>query len=201
MGCAGFDGHADIVEVDGTRESVQVAESEQLECRCNGAHHDVLGGGFGTQLVFFVPGRKCIHRDGSDFETQEEREHVACRDDGEPAEGGKGNRSGEFRKLVHLRFSVGTMLKVVLREPHAEHGRQHEYFAHEYAKIVYFPVADEKLADIVCEGNEVQQDKDGDKADVRDAPWYWRPVATEKSAADDDEREQQEKRVGNNEVR
>ena len=151
-------------------------------------------------LVAFVPGGECVHRDGRNFEPEEEGEHVARRHDGHAAEGGECDGADEFGNLVHLRFSVCAVLEVVLREPYAENRGDDEDFAHEHAEVVDFPVADEEAPFAASQRNEVQQDEDGDEPEVRDAPGQLRAVVAEQSAPDDDEGEQQQENVGNDEI-
>ena len=114
------DGGLDFVEVEAPRESVEVAEAEQLKCRRDRAHQDVLGGGFGTVLVAFVPGSERVHRDGRNFEAEEEREQVASAHDRESAERRKSDGADEFGNLVHGGLLVSAVFEVVFRKPHAK---------------------------------------------------------------------------------
>ena len=136
------DGGLDLVEVEASGETVEVAEAEQFKCRCDRAHQDVLGSGFRAVLVALVPGGECVHRDGRNFEAEEEREQVACAHNCESTERCKCDGADEFGNLVHRRLLVGAVFKVVLGKPHAKQSAHHEHFAHEHAKVVHFPVAD-----------------------------------------------------------
>ena len=168
--CARGNCRLDFVEVEASGKTVEVAESEQFKCRGDRTHQNVLGGGFGTELVTLVPCGQGVHRNGCDFETEEEREQVAGADDRESAECCKCNRSDEFCNLVHLRLVVATVFKVILRKPNAKEGADHEHFAHQNAKVVDLPVAYKELSVSACERDKVQQEKDDDKADVRNLP-------------------------------
>ena len=142
-------------------------------------------------MVALVPCGKGVHRDGCYFEAQEEREQIAGRNDGESAEGGECHGADKFCNLVHSGLAVSAVLKVVLRKPDAENGRNHQYFAHQNAEIVDVPVSDEEPAHSARKRNEVQQDEDGDEPDVRNAPGHLGAVGTEKSTSDHDERKKQ----------
>ena len=185
----------DFVEVEASGKTVEVAEAEQFKSRRDGAHQNVLGGGFGTELVAFVPSSECVHRDGRNFDAEEEREQVAGTHDCESAERRERDRSDEFGDLVHLRFAVSAVFKVILRKPHAEQSAHHEHFAHEHAEVIDFPVADEELSDSIVEGNQIQEDENGDKADVRHAPRNLGLRCHEKAYPDYDEREYQQQNV------
>ena len=189
------DGGLNLVEVEASGETVEVAEAEQFKCRGDRSHQDVLGGGFGTVLVALVPGGECVHRDGCDFEAEEEREQVASAHDRESTERCKCNGADEFGYLVHGRLLVGAVFKVVLGKPHAKQSAHHEHFAHEHAKVVHFPVADKELAVAACERDEVQQEEDGDKADVCHAPRDLGLCSHEKAYPNHDERENQQQDV------
>ena len=68
----------DLVEVEASGETIEVAETEQFKCRCYRTHQDVLGGGFGTVLVAFVPGGKGVHRDSRNFEAESSLWKATC---------------------------------------------------------------------------------------------------------------------------
>ena len=189
------DSGLDFVEVEAPGESVEVAEAEQFKCRRDRAHQDVLGGGFGTVLVAFVPGGECVHRDGRNFKAEEKREQVASAHDREAAERRKSNGADEFGNLVHGRFLVGAVFEVIFGKPHAKQSAHHEHFAHEHAEVVHFPVADKELAVAACERDEVQQEEDGDKADVCHAPRDLGLCSHEKAYPNHDERENQQQDV------
>ena len=185
----------DFVEVEASGETIEVAEAEQLKCCGDRAHQDVLSGGFGTVLVAFVPGGECVHRDGCDFEAEEEREQVASAHDCEAAERRKCDSADEFGNLVHGWLLVGAVFKVVLGKPHAKQSAHHEHFAHEHAKVVHFPVADKELAVAAGERDDVQQEENGDKADVCHAPRDLGLSSHEKAYPNHDERENQQQNV------
>ena len=189
------DSGLDFVEVEAPCKTVEVAEAEQFKSRRDRTHQNVLGGSFGTELVAFVPSGECVHRDGRNFEPEEEREQVAGTHDCEAAERRERDCSDEFGDLVHLRLAVSAVFKVILRKPHAEQSAHHEHFTHEHAEVIDFPVADEELSDSIVERNQIQEDEDGDKADVRHAPRNLGLRCHEKAYPDYDEREYQQQNV------
>ena len=145
----------DFVEVEAPGKTVEVAETEQFKSSRYRAHQNVLGGSFGTELVAFVPSGKSVHRDGRDFQAEEEREQVAGADDRESAERRERDCSDEFGDLVHLRLAVSAVFEVILRKPHAEQCAHHEHFTHEHAEVIDFPVADEESSDSIVERDQV----------------------------------------------
>ncbi len=132
----------DFVEVEASGETVEVAETEQFKCCGDRSHQDVLGSGFRAVLVALVPGGERVHRDGRNFEAEEEREQVAGTHDRESTERRKCDGADEFGNLVHGRFLVGAVFEVIFGKPHAKQSAHHEHFAHEHAEVIHFPVAD-----------------------------------------------------------
>ena len=115
-------GGLDFVEVEAPCKTVEVAKAEQFKCRSDRTHQNILGGGFGTVLVALVPSGEGVHRNGRDFQAEEEREQVAGAHDYKSAECCKSDGADEFGNLVHLRFLVGTVFEVVFGKPHAKQG-------------------------------------------------------------------------------
>ena len=92
------------------------------------------------------------------------------------------------------------MHKVVLGEPHAENGGDHQYFAHEHAEVIYTPVADKETALASSQRDKVQQHEDEQEPDVGDTPGNVGFGIAEKPAPDDNEGEQQQQQVGDDKV-
>ena len=90
---------------------------------------------------------------------------------------------------MHGGFSVTTVFKVILGKPDSENGGHHEDFAHEYAKVIDMPVANEESTRSAGQGNEIQQHKNQNESDVCDAPGHLGTVGAKEPAPDNDKRE------------